>query len=351
MTGQTLISINLQTTFSRKAGAPCMGIAILWVLICCTTALAQQRIAGTVTNRSTRSPVASAEVRLESELLPSARMTATDADGRFSFAGLSPGRYTVSASADRFAAGRLTIVLAPRATQQLDFQLGPLPTVVEQTTVRAQTKLLDETEAATTTTINREQIGELPTARRTQLTEIITPFIASAVGSHDNLVHLRGNELSLNTFINGVSFYDNPHQLFTAGLAPDVIQSVNVITGGFPAEFGNRFGGILDVVTRNGFDANKHGGVTVGASSFQRHNAAFDYGGHTERFGYYVYAQAFESGRFLNTPEPNLLHDFGKGSRAFAQLDYRPGASDFFKLVLTGGGTNFELPNTAEDED
>jgi len=351
MNGQTLILINSPMTFWRKAGAPCMGIAILWMSICCTAALAQQRITGTVTDQSAHSPVASAEVKLESELLPSARVTATDANGHFSFAGLSPGIYTVSASADKFAAERITVALAPRATQQLDFELSPLPTVLEQTTVRAQTKLLDETAAATTTTINREQISGLPTTRRMQLTEIITPFIASAVGSHDNLVHLRGNELSLNTFINGVSFYDNPHQLFTPGLTPDVIQSVNVITGGFPAEFGNRFGGILDVVTRSGFDANNHGSVTLGASSFQRHNAAFDYGGHTERFGYYVYAQAFESGRFLNTPEPNLLHDFGKGSRAFAQLDYRPGASDFFKLVLTGGGTNFELPNTAEDEE
>ena len=50
---------------------------------------------------------------------------------------------------------------------------------------------------------------------------MITPFVSSAVAGHDNLVHLRGNELSLNTFINGVSFYDNPHQLFTPGLAPE----------------------------------------------------------------------------------------------------------------------------------
>jgi hypothetical protein len=83
---------------------------------------------------------------------------------------------------------------------------------------------MDETEAATATTLTREQIDALPYARRAQLTEIITPFVSSAVGSHDNLVHLRGNELSLNTFINGVSFFDNPHQLFTPGLAPDVIQ-------------------------------------------------------------------------------------------------------------------------------
>ena len=350
MKRQMLDSINLQTAFRRRAGERCVSITV-FLLLCCTTALAQQRIIGTITNQSTHSPVASAEIKLEGELLSSARTTATDADGRFSFAGLSPGRYTVIVSADKFAAERIVIELAPRSTQQLDFELGLLPTVREQITVQSRMKLLDETAAATISTVNREQISELPTARRTQITEIVTPFIASAVGSHDNLVHLRGNELSLNTFINGVSFYDNTHQLLTPGLAPDVIQSVNVITGGFPAEFGNRFGGILDVVTRSGFDANNHGSVTLGASTFQRHNAAFDYGGHTERFGYFVYAQAFESGRFLNTPEPTLLHDFGKGSRVFAQLDYRPSASDFFKLTLTGGGTNFELPNTAEDEE
>jgi len=105
------------------------------------------------------------------------------------------------------------------------------------------------------------------------------------VASHDNLVHLRGNELSLNNFVNGVSFFDNPHQLFTPGLSPEIIQSVNVITGGFPAEFGNSFGGILDIVTRSGFDANNPGSISVGAGTYLRNNLSFDYGGHTNSFG------------------------------------------------------------------
>jgi outer membrane receptor protein involved in Fe transport len=256
----------------------------------------------------------------------------------------------VRAAAEKFYTEQVTLVLTPRAAQQIDFELSPLASVREEVTIHAQTKLLDETQAATISTITPDQISALPTARRIQVTDIITASVSSAVAGHDNLVHLRGNELSLNTFINGVSFFDNPHQLFTPGLAPDVIQSVNVITGGFPAEFGNRFGGILDVVTRSGFDANNHGHVTVGVGKFLRHNAALDYGGHTEKLGYFFYAQAFQSERFLNTPEPRLFHDFGKGSRSFAQFDYRPGANDFFKLVLTGAGTNFELPNTTEDE-
>jgi len=327
-----------------------IAIIPLWLLLLCSAAAAQQRINGTVTNNVTRSRVAAATVKLEGDLLSAAQETTTDSNGQFSFPGLSPGLYTVTIAADTLYPQHVIFTLRPRAAQDVHFELSPLTSINEQVVVRAQSKLLDETEAATITTIGREQIQTLPTARRTQLTDIITPFVASAVGSHDNLVHLRGNELSLNTFINGVSFFDNPHQLFTPGLSPDIIQSVNVVTGGFPAEFGNRFGGILDIVTRSGFDANNHGSVSVGAGTYLRHNVALDYGGHTKRFGYFLYGQGFESARFLNTPEPNLLHDKGYGARSFAQFDYRPGAHDSFRLVLTGDGTNFQLPNTTEDE-
>src|SRR3954465_4032869 len=85
---------------------------------------------------------------------------------------------------------------------------------------------------------------------------------AGTVFQHDNFVHVRGNELSLHEFINGVSFLDNAHQHFTPGISPEIFQSVNVITGGFPAEFGNRFGGVLDITTRSGRDIHGHGSLS-----------------------------------------------------------------------------------------
>ena len=325
-------------------------LLMLWTLAAASTAAAQQRVTGIVADKSSGQPVSAASVKLEGDALSAERTTTTDAQGRFSLSVLSPGFYTLTVSSARFYTEQLTFSLSPRAAQQVRIELAPLATVKEQLTVHAESKLVNETESATTITINVAQIAALPTGRKIQLTDIITPFVASAVGSHDNLVHLRGNELSLNNFINGVSFFDNPHQLFTPGLSPDIVQSVNIITGGFPAEFGNRFGGILDIVTRTGFDANNHGSLTVGAGDYLRDNASVDFGGHSERFGYFFYAQAFQSDRFLNTPERQRFHDRGRGSRTFAQLDYRPGSNDFFKLALTGDGTNFELPNTTEDE-
>lgn len=325
-------------------------LLLLWTLVAGSTAAAQQRVTGIVADKSSGQPISAASVKLEGDALSTERATTTDAEGRFSLSVLSPGFYTLTVSAARFYTEQLTFSLSPRAAQQVRFELAPLAAVREQVTVHAESKLVNETESATTITINVAQISALPTGRKIQLTDIITPFAGSAVGSHDNLVHLRGNELSLNNFINGVSFFDNPHQLFTPGLSPDIIQSVNIITGGFPAEFGNRFGGILDIVTRTGFDANNHGSLTVGAGDYLRDNASVDFGGHSERLGYFFYAQAFQSDRFLNTPERQRFHDRGRGSRSFAQLDYRAGSNDFFKLALTGDGTNFELPNTTEDE-
>ncbi|HST50726.1 MAG TPA: TonB-dependent receptor [Pyrinomonadaceae bacterium] len=326
------------------------ALALLACLALPVCAAAQQRITGTVTDNRTHSPVRAATVRLEGGLFTMPSATTTDADGRFSFSGLSPNRYTLRVTADAFYAQAVTVTLAPREASQVDFQLVPLAAVKEQVTVRARTKLLEEAEAATVSTLDAEQLEALPAARRTQLTDVVTAFVSSGVAGHDNFVHLRGNELSLNTFINGVSFYDNPHQLFTPGLSPDVVQSVNVITGGFPAEFGNRFGGILDIVTRTGFDAGGHGTLSLGAGTRLRDNISASYGDHTRRFGYFLYAQGFESERFLNTPTPDLLHDFGKGARSFVQFDYHASTRDSLRLVATGDGTNFELPNTTEDE-
>ena len=211
---QSELNLSQMQRGERGAQARLAAPLLLWSIVLCATAAAQQRITGTVTDKKARQPVA-ATVKLQSDLFTGERVTIADIEGRFAFVGLSPGRYTVSASAEKFYPEQITLVLGPRATSQISFELNPIAGVNEQITVYAESKLIDESQAATVATINRDQILLLPTARRTQLTDIITPFVASAVGSHDNLVHLRGNELSLNTFVNGVSFFDNPHQLFT----------------------------------------------------------------------------------------------------------------------------------------
>jgi len=66
--------------------------------------------------------------------------------------------------------------------------------------------------------------------------------------------------------------------------------------------------------------------------------------------GYYFFVDGFTSGRYLDPPEPKALYDFGKGSRATTQFDWRAGNNDSIKLLLMGSGTNFQQPNITDDQ-
>ncbi len=138
--------------------------------------------------------------------------------------------------------------------------------------------------------------------------------------------------------------------MFSPGLGVDYIESINVMTGGFSAEYGNRFGGILDVVTKSGFTMRNRGSVTLGTGTAQRHNVGVEFGGQAERLAYYLNVGGFTSDRFLSPPSPRSIHNTGRGLRGFGRLDFRGGDGDHVNLVVTGDGVNFELPMEERDE-
>lgn len=313
-------------------------------------AYGQQAINGLVRDKSNQQYLAGIDVKLESAVLKFPVDTVTDSEGKFLILLLSPGEYKITVSATSYQPSELTLNLVPRAVQPVNIEMVPKITVTDVIEVKADRLLLDETQGSSSATINSDFISQLPLPRKNNLPDLISAFVPSAIASHDNFVHLRGNELSLNTSINGVSFIDNPHQYFAPGLDPGAIQSFTVITGGFPAEFSNRFGGIIDAVTKSGFDSNGHGAVTFGSSTFLRHSLSAEYGSHSNKFGYFFYINGFQSLRFINPPEARELHDFGKGLRTFTQLDYKASDNNKFKLLLFSNGSNFEIPNTSEEQ-
>jgi hypothetical protein len=273
--------------------------------------------------------------------------TETSADGHFRFLGVEPGEYEITASATGYYSAETEFVARPR--QPVVVQLELAPRTSANTRVEVHSADIASAESTGSRLLTHAELQALPSNQKRDLPTLALYTFPGATLSHDNFVHVRGNEVSLQEFINGISFLENPQEQFSPGLSPEMFQTMEMVSGMFPAEYGNRFGGVVDATTRAGFDLNGHGSISLGVGTFKSNDASAEYGGTKGRFGYYVFAGGLTSDWYLNPPEPRQLHDFGFGGRGGAQLDYRM-ANDTLSLLVTGGGTNFELPNLAEDQ-
>ncbi len=310
-------------------------------------AVAQSSLDGQVTDPGgALIPRAAIEIRSDDRIVARAE---SDDSGAFRIPTMPAGEYQVAITAKGFYDGSFSLVLKPRQAQALQITLQPRTQVSSQVNVQATIALLDTQQTGTSHVLTHQDLQQLPASLRKDVPTLAENVAPGAVGSHDNFVHVRGNELSLHEFINGVSFLDNAHQHFTPGVSPEIFQSVNIITGGFPAEFGNRFGGVLDVTTRSGRDIHGHGSISLGLGTVKNNDASAEYGGSLGKWGYYVFAGGFSSNRFLNPPTPYEIHDFGTGERVAAQVDYQ-GKADIFKVFATAGRTEFQLPSTVEQQ-
>lgn len=272
----------------------------------------------------------------------------TDGEGRFSFQSIRPGEYALSGVQEGFIARELRFALEPREIKVvvLSFDLQRLQVGVE---VKGEATSISSTHSPSSTVLTAERLDNMPVSKRTTLPEAVVTLAPGMIRSHDDFVHIRGHEIALNPYINGVSFWENPHVLFSAGLSPEIIETANVMTGGFSAEYGNRFGGVVDVVTKSGLRMQNNGALTLNGGQAGRRNVSGEFGGHREKFGYYVFGSVFQSDRFLSPPDPTASHDDAWGGHLFAQLDSNLGRAGALRVVMMGDGTNFEIPKTPQD--
>lgn len=327
------------------------ALVILAAFIIPTLAHAQSEtgVRGQITAGANRSALSDARLALQEDGREEPVLATTDDSGAFGFSGLRPGTYTLTAEHDGFVTRTVRFVLKPRELKTVDLTLAIRP-VQERVEVSAPVTLAS-TFSPSSTVVSTALLDTLPAAQRMSLPDAVVVAAPGMIRGHDDFVHVRGQELALNPLINGVSFWENSHAVFSGGVSPDVVDTANVMTGGFPAEYGNRFGGVVDIVTKSGFAMDRHGSVGVNAGEARRNNVSGEFGGHAAKLGYYGFGSAFESDRFLSPPDPVAIHDHGHGNRGFFQLDAAPTATDLFRVTLMGDATDFDIPVTPTDED
>jgi hypothetical protein len=131
----------------------------------------------------------------------------------------------------------------------------------------------------------------------------------------------------------------------------DSVQSLEVIPGAPPAEYGGKTSLVIVATTRSGLgNATPHGEVTASYGSFGSSNAGFNIAVGSAKVGNFISANVMNTGRFLDPPEFHAIHDKGNEENLFDRIDYQFTAADTVRLNLGYTRSWFQTPNSYDTE-
>jgi len=191
---------------------------------------------------------------------------ATDFDGNYVMDNISPGTYTVAVSFIGYKAMKFTgIVIKSNSTTVLNVGLEETSLTIGQDVIIVGEKpMLDVEDTQSKSSISREDIEN---AVIENIQDVVTQ--QAGVVKSDNAIHIRGGRAYENAFLlDGVSVQDPLAGTgFGLEMSANAIEEVEVITGGFNAEYGQATSGIVNVKTREGRE-NYSGSVSYKRDDF-----------------------------------------------------------------------------------
>jgi outer membrane receptor protein involved in Fe transport len=159
-------------------------------------------------------------------------------------------------------------------------------------------------------------------------------------------VHIRGDHGDIQYRINGVLL---PEGLNGFGQEVDtrVIQSVTLLTGTLPAQFGDRTAGIVDITAKTGSQLNG-GDLSVYGGSYDTLLSSLQLGGTSGKLEYFVITSQKHDDLGIDntTNSPTPLHDLTNQEKAFGYFSYRLDATSRLTLLLSASYADFQIPDT-----
>ncbi len=274
----------------------------------------------------------------------------TDQQGSFKLVNIPFNTYKVQAEAPGFETTEQSIDLESTIPLNLDLSLSVTGATAAVTVTTDNSAVLEQDRTSSDTDLN-QSILERPLGAAPS--RAIESMVASAPGfvTDDNgRMHPRGSESQVQYVVDGVPVTDNMSAIFATSLDARTLRTVEVLTGGIPAEFGDKLAGVINVNTRSGLEGPTQGGLSLSGGSFSTGEIAADFATHTKRFGFLTNLSTTTSQRFLDPPTIDNFHNFGRTGKGFFRLDYQFDQNNSLRGTFTFGGSNFQVPNRLEQE-
>ncbi len=287
-----------------------------------------------------------ATVNVSNALSGLSRTVVTDARGQASVPNLPVDSYTLAVSHAGFSTESKPVVLQSVVPVVIPVKLA-VGTAANNVTVTAPGGLV-ENSAHYHVDLDRKFFNKIPLeSDSSPLTSLVTLAAPGVAADSNGLLHGLGDHAS-NTFsIDGQNISDQQSKVFSNQVPLAAIQSVQVIEGAPPAEYGDKTSLIVDLTTRSGLGLDHPtGSVIANYGTFGSAYGELDLGTGGEKFGNFFVINGLRTGRFLDAPEFNTLHDKGNEENVWDRVDYKFTDKDSIHLNLNYTRSWFQQPNT-----
>ncbi len=239
-------------TFYR--GATFRILTLLVLIFAALSAPGQSGNAGTIRGTvvdPSGAVIPNATVHITNAVSQFDRSTVTDSTGQFNMSNVPFNPYQISVTAKGF--GILTQNVEIRSSVGLDLKLTlPIKGANSTVTVEAVGDLVED-DPTFHTDVDRDLFDTVPLESQSSgLSALVTETTPGVAADSNGLFHGLGDHASNSFSVDGQAITDQQSKIFSNQLPSNSIQSIEVISGAPPAEYGDKTSLVIVATTRSG---------------------------------------------------------------------------------------------------
>ena len=193
--------------------------------------------------------------------------------------------------------------------------------------------------------IDAKDIQALPLGASTPLNQVVLQAPGVVQDSYGGL-HVRGDHANLQYRINGVII---PESISGFGQTLDAraVQSVSLLDGALPAEYGLRTAAVVDITTKSGADLGNGGSIGATGGSFGTFNPNVSLWGSSGKWSAYFTANYLQNDVGIENPSASRtpIHDHTNQVKGFGDITYLIDNDTRLGFMFGFANNRFQIPN------
>jgi len=306
-------------------------------------------LTGTVVD-PTGAVVANATVEIRNPVSGFNRTAMTDSAGKFSIPNIPFNPYHLAVAGPGFAPYSQDVDVRSVVPVNLNITLQVKGSTETVTVEGAGEDLLEKT-STFHTDVDRDLFDKMPLeSRSSSVSSLVTLSSPGIAADSNGLFHGLGDHAENSFSVDGQPITDQQSKVFSNQIALDSIESMEVISGAPPAEFGEKTSVVINVTTRSGQGmTTPKGSITASYGSFGTADLGLNLGYGGQKWGNFISASGLNSGRFLDPPEFVVIHDKGNEENLFDRVDFQISQANSIHLNLGFTRSWFQTPNAFDN--